>query len=516
MSNPWLETLRALGVVSEVHGGNVTLRAPPGVLTAELRGWLAAYKEKLLAGFGDSDAREESTSPLPLSREQHAVWLAHELAGTNRFNLPLVFDIKGSLDAEALRQSFAGIVRRHGILRTRYVVDGEPMQIVEPRVSTFLRLVDLSGICETNREQVAEAALEREMREPFDLRMPLMIRLVLLQLAPTEHRLIIIRHHIATDGWSLSLFLRELAMIYDACRRGVPVSLEAPSVQYVHYALAQQLTLDSRRALEQDHYWRARLKGATTELFNQLVDSGPERRATIGWAKIDEQETCALRRWCVESRVTLFSALLTAFVALLFFRTRRIDLLIATDYVNRTLRGTEALIGMFVRRLPLRCSVAPRLPALQLARRTQTAIFEACSNPDVPFDVTARLFGRPGLDRTQGPVQALFGLHAAPRETRPKLALTPDCRLRDADIGYAEFPMELYVTDADDLLLVNLRTDPRYIEPRSSPLILSSFVALVHALRTRGDGLFSELEQCLRHRQRRVPQSVERTKTAAH
>jgi hypothetical protein len=160
--------------------------------------------------------------PLPLSFGQQRMWLVDRWQpGNPAYNLPFAYRISGGLDREALQWAFGEIVRRHEILRTAVVQDGdEPAQVVRPHELFPLPRVDLSGLPEAVRLPVAQQLAAEESREPFDLeRGP--FRAVLLSLGPRDEALVTVVHHIAADAWSLTIFQRELTALYAARRPAV-------------------------------------------------------------------------------------------------------------------------------------------------------------------------------------------------------------------------------------------------------------------------------------------------------
>ena len=79
----------------------------------------------------------------------------------------------------------------------------------------------------------AEAAL------PFDLACGPLLRALLLRLAAEEWVLVLVLHHIVTDGWSTGLLLDELSTLYAASLAGRPPRLPELLAQYADFALWQ-------------------------------------------------------------------------------------------------------------------------------------------------------------------------------------------------------------------------------------------------------------------------------------
>ncbi len=159
----------------------------------------------------------------PLSFSQERMWFLNQLdPGTSAYNLPQALRLRGALDAEVLGRSLAELVRRHETLRTTFsLVEGQPVQVIQPPAPIALEIVDLRHLPPGEREAEARRRANEETSRPFDLSRDPLIRTTLLRLSDgeppeTEHALLLTLHHIGSDGWSLGILVRELAALYQA------------------------------------------------------------------------------------------------------------------------------------------------------------------------------------------------------------------------------------------------------------------------------------------------------------
>lgn len=152
----------------------------------------------------------------PLSYPQRMFWFLDKLEpDTPAYNLPRAFRMEGQLDVDALQEAFRVLIRRHEVLRTCFAeLDGELYQSVNDDVSIELVSRDLSRLPASKREIEALVIASEEARKPFDLERPPLFRLKLVRLSPAKHVLILVMHHIITDGWSMSTLYREIARYY--------------------------------------------------------------------------------------------------------------------------------------------------------------------------------------------------------------------------------------------------------------------------------------------------------------
>jgi hypothetical protein len=202
--------------------------APEGSLTAELRTEIQQRKAEIISFLrvANRTTSHTSTPLLPISRDrtlpvsfaQQRLWFLDQLIPNNAFyNTPAALCLTGSLNLAALEQTFNEIVRRHEALRTTFVtVQGQPVQVITPTLKTSLPVIDLQDFPEAERETEARRLTVQEAQRPFDLSKGPLLRVTLLRLDESEYVLLLILHHIVSDGWSMGVLIREIAALYTA------------------------------------------------------------------------------------------------------------------------------------------------------------------------------------------------------------------------------------------------------------------------------------------------------------
>ncbi len=353
-------------------------------------------------------------SEAPLSSSQQRLWLVQQLAPEDpSYIIPVAFRVRGPLDETALERALAEVVRRHEVLRTTFaVVDGAPVQRVGPVPAEVLARLDLSG-------EDAAAAMTAELRRPFDLERGPVFRARLWRLGPDEALLLFAVHHIAFDGWSSGVLLRELSALYRAFSRGQASPLPEPRLQYADYAAWQRAWMESAEMRRQLDFWRERLGGAEPEALELPADRPrPAVRSFRGGRErvlLPATLVGRLRRLAEAEGATLFMALLAGFQALLHRYTGRDDLWIGTPVANRSRLETEDLLGFFVNTLVLRTDVAGDPGFRALLARVREVTLAAYDHQDLPLD---RLVEELRPERSLGyqPLfQVLFALQNTPR-----------------------------------------------------------------------------------------------------
>ncbi|HJX28648.1 MAG TPA: amino acid adenylation domain-containing protein, partial [Thermoanaerobaculia bacterium] len=212
-------------------------------------------------------APELRAGALPLSFAQQRLWFIDQLEpGSPLYNIAVVLRVEGELDARVLALCIGEIARRHEALRTVFAVrENAPVQIIRPAAPFPLPVVDLSELPEDRREALALALAGEEAGRPFDLARGPLLRGVLLRLAPPEgegdHVVALTLHHIASDGWSMGILVREVAALYAAFAEGRPSPLPELPVQYADFAAWQHSWLYGEVLEGEISFWRRQLAG---------------------------------------------------------------------------------------------------------------------------------------------------------------------------------------------------------------------------------------------------------------
>jgi amino acid adenylation domain-containing protein len=371
---------------------------------AELAAQVNATRKKT---FLPPIGRQERPVHIPLSYSQERLWFIDALQGSTHYHMPAVIRLSGKLDVQVLESAFTGIVNRHEALRTVFrETDGIPYQVVLPENTWKL---DVSTVAYD--EAVIEGLIAAELKKPFDLANDFMLRARLMQIGENEHLLTLMMHHIASDGWSVTILIKELAALYRAAAEGVPANLPALPVQYVDYSLWQQQYLD-KVIDEKMPYWERQLAG--TAPLNLPTDfKRPLEQATKGDIVnhlIDKGLTQQLYELSKQEGVTLYVTLLAAFKVLLFRYSGQEDICVGSPVANRMQKEIEPLIGCFINTLALRSKLRADLDFRQLLRQVKEMTLQAYNHQEVPFEkIIDRVAGSRDLSRSSL-FQVLFTL----------------------------------------------------------------------------------------------------------
>jgi amino acid adenylation domain-containing protein/thioester reductase-like protein len=364
---------------------------------------VAGLSQKIAAAVGrDGDATAAPIPKVPrddrgiaLSFAQQRMWFFEQLEpGSATYNVPGAIRLEGSLDRDALARALSEIVRRHESLRTVFdVVDGQPRQFVRAAEALPLPLHDLTAVAASapQREDAMKERAAREAQKPFDLRSGPLLRNVLWKMGAEDHVLQVTMHHIASDGWSLGVFIRELATLYMAFAAGEPSPFPELPVQYPDFAAWQRKTLDGDALGAQIAYWTKTLEDLPPPLDLPVAKPRPRVQSYKGGAASfliprDGGDFAALEKSTQEAGGTLFMGVLAAYTALMHRHTGRRDIVVGSPIANRGRRELEGLIGYFVNTLVMRTRFDGDPTWRDLVKTTRDVALGAYAHQDLPFE----------------------------------------------------------------------------------------------------------------------------------
>jgi amino acid adenylation domain-containing protein len=387
---------------------------------------------------------------LPLSFAQQRLWFLYQLEPDKPFyNIPAAVRLKGQLDVAALEQSINEILRRHEVLRTSFkTVEGQPVQVISPSILLSLPVIDLSELPEAYRETEIKQLQIAEAQQPFTLDTSPLLRVKLLRLGEEEHVALFTMHHIASDGWSMGMLMREVAALYQAFCNGQLSPLPELPIQYADFAAWQRQWLQGEVLESQLSYWRQQLDGAPAVLELPTDYTRPAvqtfRGATSSF-QLSQELSVALQSLSQQEESTLFMTLLAAFKTLLFRYTGSEDIVVGSPIANRNRAEIEGLIGFFVNTLVLRTDTSDNSTFRELLRRVREVTLGAYAHQDLPFEQLVEEL-QPQRDLSHAPLfQVMFVLQNAPMSELELPGLTLSSL--ESNSGSAKFDLTLYLEE---------------------------------------------------------------------
>lgn len=366
---------------------------------AERATLIAALREKASAGSAPtgentsgvfvehSDGTNGIEEAIPLSFSQERLWFLDRLdPNSATYNMKFAARLSGPLDVGALEAAIRAIEARHEVLRTRYPDrDGKPHQVVEPAGRTSFALVDASGDPGIDASQL----LNETAAEPFDLVEGPVWRTRAIRLGADVHLLIIVFHHIAADGWSVTVLLRELEELYASLVSDCKPNLSKLSIQYADYARRQRERFSGGVFDEGLAYWVEQLAGPLTP-FDLPTDRPRPALQTSRGGRIDFEldgvDTAALDALCAREGATPSIVWLALFNAFLYRYTGATDIIVGGPSADRDEIDTEPLVGFFVNTLGYRTIVDPSSTFRGLVGVVRRTALDAYQYRETPFE----------------------------------------------------------------------------------------------------------------------------------
>ena len=327
----------------------------------------------------------------PLSFSQQRFWFLDQLSPDNSFNnIPVALRIRGVLDLTALHRALKEIVRRHEILRARFVVDqGHPAQVIDSQYELPLPVEDLTNVSGAVQEEHISLWMSNEAHHAFDLSAGRLIRVRLLRLTQADQILLVTIHHIVADGWSMRIIGHELTRLYEAFTKGMDARLPPLSRQYRDVVLYQRHSLDSEVWKRQETYWRRQLE--TVPHVLELPSDRPrpavqgQNGDRYGWS-IPEDIGRRLHEIGCRHQASLFMTVLASFDVLLARYSGQSEFCVGTPVANRSQPECDSLIGCFVNTVALRVDLTGDPSFLELLAQVRKTVLEAQANQDLPFE----------------------------------------------------------------------------------------------------------------------------------
>jgi amino acid adenylation domain-containing protein len=461
---------QVLSRAREAFAVELPLRA---LFEAPTLGGLAARIDAARADAGGAAApviaRVSRQGSLPLSFGQQRLWFLDQLEpGSAAYNMPSAVRLEGRLDLGALARSLGEIVRRHEALRTVFHLcagDDEPEQRILADLPDLLARADLGALHGQAREVEVRRRIAAAAGRPFDLSRGPLLRAVLFRLSDQEHVLLLVLHHIVSDGWSMGVLIQEMAALYDAFSAGRPSPLAEPAVQYADYAAWQRRWLAGDVLAAQLAYWREALAGVPPLLDLPTDRPRPPVQTFRGARRVTALpagSADAVRELGRSRGITGFMVVLAALQALLHRGSGQPRVAVGSPVANRSRAEIEGLIGFFANTLVFAVDLAGEPSFRGLLDRVRDVALGAYAHQDLPFEKLVEELA-PERNLAHAPlfqVMLSFQSAAVPAEGAPApggLVMSPV----EADMAAVKFDLTLSVEERgrDFAVALDFNTD---------------------------------------------------------
>ncbi|WP_147094807.1 condensation domain-containing protein, partial [Myxococcus fulvus] len=429
------------------------------------------------------------------------LWFLDQLQpGSSTYNIPWVLKLSGSLDVNALRLSLNSLIQRHEALRTRFSVhEGQPVQIIDQDFALELPVTDLSSRSGQERDDEALRLASQEALRPFDLARGPVVRASLVRLTESQHLLLVTVHHIASDGWSIAVILRELAALYRQFSGGEAAQLAPLPIQYADFSVWQRQWLHGDVLASELGWWRHQLSGASSAL--ELPTDKPRPavqtyRGAVLPIELSRELTQAVKALAQREGATPFMVLLASFQLLLSKYSGQDDISVGSPVANRNRSETEGLIGFFVNTLVFRARLDGKQSFRELLGQVRLSTLAAYEHQDVPFEKLVEEL-QPQRDLSRSPLfQVTLTLQNAPEAALALsgLVLEPV----PAEINTSKYDFSLLFDEGDRFSgVLNYNTD--LFEAATMQGLLRHFTVLLETAVSRPEQSLSTLSALNAH-----------------
>ncbi|HEX8243505.1 MAG TPA: amino acid adenylation domain-containing protein [Longimicrobium sp.] len=414
----------------------------------------------------------------PMSYQQEQLWFLDQLQpGSPFYNIPGAALVSARIDVPTLQRALTEVVRRHEGLRTVFrLVDGKPMQVVQPPYELKVEVEDLRG---PDGQDAPAELIRRKASDwgalPFDLGRGPLFGARLFRISAADYLLVFNIHHIVTDGWAMPIVTRDLEELYEAFSRGLPSPLPELEIQYADYAVWQRRHLQGETLERQLAFWRRHLQGAPTSLdlpYDRPRPAVSSNRGTMYRFVYPGRLLEKLRAVGRQEGASVNMVFMAGFNLLLQRYSGQDDLVVGTLLGNRNRAELEPLVGYFVNSGAIRTRLDGDPTFRDVVRQVRASVLEADAAQEVPFDRVVDAVGAP-RDPGRNPLfQVMYFHHTfiATHHLDDEKGLTGSLNLRTlyqesqavlVDTGAAKFDMTWATLEEGDSMpaMVEYSTD---------------------------------------------------------
>ncbi len=327
----------------------------------------------------------EKPEHIPLSFAQNRLWFLDQLRPGTLYNVPMAFNLQKNVDVASLEKALNALIKRHESLRTIFPYsDGEASQLILPKLEVRLKkeVIDSESL---------EAIAKQEANTIFNLSKGPLLKVKLVTTAE-ETTLFITMHHIITDGWSNDIFLKELAILYDAYLKGAGENSEILpplAVQYADFSLWQRQWLQGATLDNELSYWKAQLTDIPEILelpTNKLRPKELSYKGKIYSITLQKDIAAKITSLSKTSGTSMFMTMMAIFQIFLYRITGQNDIVVGTPIAGRHYKEIEGIIGFFINTLAIRTHFRGNETFTEILEKVRDTTLDGYKHQNLPFE----------------------------------------------------------------------------------------------------------------------------------
>lgn len=440
-----INQLSQKGIVFTVENNELIVKAEKGIVTHDILVKIKSNKQQIISLLG----KKQSV----LSFAQERLWFLDKYNKNASYNMTGAVRLLGKLQISVLKKALLEIVRRHEILRTNFVIIKDiPKQLIHNEIECDFNLIEVNRGSKGADIEYIYNVIEKESKQVFDLANDRLFKVTLFKIDDEEFVLSLNKHHIISDGWSFSVFFKEVSLLYKTFSEKTDFMLEDLPIQYSNYAIWQREQAEKGLWSKQSEFWKSKLENVPL-LELPLDNKRPQEQTYRGnnfTFMFDKVKTESIIRFSKENNVTLFMTMLSFFKVLLYKYSGQKDICLGSPIANRTKTEIENLIGFFVNTLALRSKIKTNKSFLQFLEDVKLTTIEAYENQDIPFEKVVDA-AAPKRELSHTPIfQAMIVLQNTPA---PRLEFSGiDLEFLEFESKFSKFDITLHVNLLEDEL----------------------------------------------------------------
>ncbi|MFK7787457.1 MAG: amino acid adenylation domain-containing protein, partial [Crocinitomicaceae bacterium] len=381
--------------------GNIKLVGPEKQLTKAIIDDVSVNKKNILSFIDQSFSQSSSSSKqigavkhqtdYELSASQRRLWIEQELnLDSASYNILQIVELAAPLNVRALKMAFSSLIKRHDILRTRYVsVNDSPRQRILRSKKNQFKLESKEHLAPYEFYQLVERKIQQESSRPFDLTSESLFRAHYLSSQNGQSILILNLHHIICDGWSMNVIYRELFELYQSFLQKKDHSLPTLPIQFQDFAEWELKQLNTDAYQESRVFWLNKYKGEIPVLNLPTDRPRPSHKTNRGKCitfVVQEEQFHAFQEICNQQQATLFTGIVSLLHILFSKYTHQKDMIFGATLAGRVLPEMEPLIGCFTKTLPIRIAAESSLSFSELLSMVMEEIMHIHEHQAFPLD----------------------------------------------------------------------------------------------------------------------------------
>lgn len=420
----------------------------------------------------------------PITRAQKSMWVLDQyLDDAKAYNTPyaITCKIEHDLDRQVVKKALTYLTQKHAILRTTFnVVEGEVCQCVSDDILFDFHYSDLSVLPEDERSEQVEKIARKEGRRHFDLSAGPLSYLRIIKTNHHEYVLLLTLHHIISDGWTVSLFFKELMEMYFRLLQGDTPQTEG-FLQFSDYALAENQWYATGEYEQGLTHWAKKLDGVQGVLEVATDHPRPPRMSTLGSIAtqfFDHGFRQRLKTCAVQHSATQFHVILAAYALLLHKYSNQRDILIGTPFANRNQPDTQNMMGLFMNTLPLRFEINPEATLQDVLNSAHEESKQAQTHQAIPFNDILDKIACVRNPQINPLFQAALTYQVFPHSQNNTLFMYKPLKI---DYGVSKLDLNLWVEEDRDGLLFTMNYSTVLFNPRTINRLLKDLRTLLEA-----------------------------------